>query len=67
MAPIRWWRLVPQYALTITQATPIATTPIQDLPALPRAFFSRPAEEVAPELVGFLLVNGQIHRTYYPY
>jgi len=40
-------------------ATPIATTPIQDLPALPRAFFCRPAEEVAPELVGCLLVKRQ--------
>ena len=41
-------------------ATPIATTPIQDLPALPRTFFFRPAEKVAPELVGCLLVKRQL-------
>ena len=40
-------------------ATPIATTPIQDLPALSQAFFCRPAEEVAPELIGCLLVKRQ--------
>jgi DNA-3-methyladenine glycosylase len=40
-------------------ATPIATTPIQELPALPQSFFCRPAEEVAPELIGCLLVKCQ--------
>lgn len=38
------------------QATPIATTP---LPSLPQSFFSRPAEVVAPELIGCLLVKRQ--------
>jgi DNA-3-methyladenine glycosylase len=41
------------------KATPIATTPIQHLPALPQSFFCRPAEEVAPELIGCLLVKRQ--------
>jgi len=41
------------------QATPIATTLCQDLPALPQRFFSRPAEEVAPDLIGCLLVKRQ--------
>ncbi len=41
-------------------ATPIATTPItQDFPALPQAFFARPAQAVAPALIGCLLVKGQ--------
>jgi len=44
----------------LLHATPIATTPIQDLPALPRTFFCRPAEKVAPELVGCLLVKRQL-------
>ena len=38
-------------------ATPIATTPIQDLPVLFQSFFCRPAEVGAPELIGCLLVN----------
>jgi DNA-3-methyladenine glycosylase len=42
---------------SISPIPPIATTPIQDLPGLPRAFFYRPAEEVAPELIGCLLVK----------
>ncbi len=33
--------------------------PIQALPGLPRTFFCRPAEEVAPELIGCLLVKRQ--------
>jgi len=40
----------------IPQATPIAT---KTLPALPQSFFSRPAELVAPELIGCLLVKCQ--------
>ncbi|QBE69400.1 DNA-3-methyladenine glycosylase II [Synechococcus sp. WH 8101] len=42
-----------------TAATPIATTTIQDLPSLPQAFFSRPAQLVAPDLIGCLLVKRQ--------
>ena len=46
----------------IPQATPIATTPSQNLP---QSFFARPAEQVAPELIGCLLVkrqaNGALH------
>jgi DNA-3-methyladenine glycosylase len=38
------------------QATPKA---IDDLPALPQAFFARPAEQVAPDLIGCLLVKHQ--------
>ena len=42
------------------RATPIATQPIaKDFPALPQAFFARPAEQVAPELIGCLLVKRQ--------
>jgi hypothetical protein len=41
----------------IFQATPIATTPIQDLPAFPREFFARPAEQVAPDLIGFRSID----------
>ena len=37
-------------------ATPIAATPTQHLP---QAFFCRPAEQVAPELIGCLLVKRQ--------
>ena len=37
----------------------MATTPIQDLLALSQAFFARPAEQVAPELIGCLLVKRQ--------
>ena len=33
--------------------------PIQALPGLPRTFFCRPAEEVAPELIGCLLLKRQ--------
>ena len=38
------------------QATPIATNLSQHLP---HSFFSRPAEQVAPELIGCLLVKRQ--------
>ena len=42
------------------QAIPIATKPITtDFPALPHAFFCRPAEVVAPELIGCRLVKRQ--------
>jgi len=41
------------------QATFIATTPTQHIPALPQSFFARPAEEAAPELIGCLLVKRQ--------
>lgn len=41
------------------QATPIATTTFQPPTALPPEFFCRPAEEVAPELIGCLLVKRQ--------
>jgi len=37
-------------------ATPIAT---KTFPALPQSFFARPAELVAPELIGCLLVKRQ--------
>ena len=40
----------------IPQATPIATTTTQHFP---QSFFARPAEEVAPELIGCLLVKRQ--------
>ena len=43
---------IPQHFLT--EATPIATTPSQHLP---HSFFARPAEVVAPELIGCLLVK----------
>jgi len=38
------------------RATPIATTHSQ---LLPKSFFARPAEQVAPELIGCLLVKRQ--------
>ena len=38
------------------KATPIATTPSQPLP---QSFFARPAELVAPELIGCLLGKRQ--------
>ena len=42
------------------KANPIATQSIrQDFPALPHAFFCRPAEVVAPELIGCRLVKRQ--------
>ena len=47
------------YLSTTTQATPIATTPTQQLPALSQAFFARPADVVAPDLIGCLLVKRQ--------
>ena len=41
------------------QATPIATTTFQPPTALPPEFFCRPAQEVAPELIGCLLLKRQ--------
>ena len=41
------------------KATPIATTPIQALPPLPQSFFARPAEVVAPKLIGCLPMKRQ--------
>jgi len=43
-------------AAPFPKATPIATTPSQPLP---QGFFARPAEQVAPELIGCLLVKRQ--------
>jgi DNA-3-methyladenine glycosylase len=40
-------------------ATPIAITTSQRFPALPQAFFARPAQVVAPELIGCRLVKRQ--------
>jgi len=56
MASVLWWSLVPQYALK-PQATPIANTLSQTIS--PQSFFARPAEVVAPELIGCLLVKRQ--------
>ena len=39
--------------------TPIATKSFQPPTALPPAFFCRPAQEVAPELIGCLLLKRQ--------
>jgi len=44
------------YPPLIPKATPIATTPSQ---SLPQSFFAHPAEQVAPELIGCLLVKRQ--------
>ena len=42
------------------EATPVATQPItKDFPSLPKTFFCRPAEVVAPELIGCRLVKRQ--------
>jgi len=39
---------------------PMAPAPItKDFPALPQSFFARPAEVVAPDLIGCLLVKRQ--------
>ena len=46
---------MPQYALN-SSSLPIANTPTQHLT---QAFFARPAEEVAPELIGCLLLKRQ--------
>jgi DNA-3-methyladenine glycosylase len=44
---------------TSSKATPIATKSSQHLP---QSFFARPAELVAPELIGCLLVKRQRSR-----
>ena len=44
------------FCLSISEDTPIATTFSQPLP---QSFFCRPAEVVAPELIGCLLVKRQ--------
>ena len=41
------------------KATPVVTKSIQDHPALPQSFFARPAEVVAPVLIGCPLVHRQ--------
>jgi len=47
-------------ASTHPQATPIATTTSKQHPDhFPHSFFARPAELVAPELIGCLLVKRQ--------
>ena len=48
-------------AKPIPKATPIATTKsiTKDFLALPQSFFARPAELVAPDLIGCLLVKRQ--------
>jgi len=47
------------YFVMFSQATPIATSLSQHLQPLPQSFFTRPAELVAPELIGCLLVKRQ--------
>jgi 3-methyladenine DNA glycosylase Mpg len=42
------------YCISIPKATPIATNISQ---RFPQSFFARPAEQVAPELIGSLLVK----------
>jgi len=44
------------FHFNIAEATPIAT---KTLSALPQSFFARPAELLAPELIGCLLVKRQ--------
>ena len=43
----------------LIQATPIANTPSQHIPALAQSSFARPAEVVAPDLIGCQLVKRQ--------
>jgi hypothetical protein len=45
------------------KVTSVATATSQQLPALPQSFFARPAEVVAPELSGSLLVKPIPHTT----
>jgi len=53
---VAWCKTGLQLRLGCHQATPIAT---KTLSALPQSFFARPAEQVAPELIGCLLVERQ--------
>jgi DNA-3-methyladenine glycosylase len=46
-------------SVLLDTATSIVTTTSNDFPPLPQAFFARPAEQVAPELIGCLLVKRQ--------
>jgi DNA-3-methyladenine glycosylase len=46
-------------SVLLDTATSIANTISNDFPPLPQAFFARPAELVAPELIGCLLVKRQ--------
>ena len=49
-----------RFGIANIRVTLIATQPItKDFPALPHAFFCRPAEVVGPELVGCRLVKRQ--------
>jgi len=48
----------PLLGTDLAYATPIATTPSRHLP---QSFFARPAEQVAPELIGYLLVKRQVN------
>lgn len=50
---------LPQSKKAHAQTTPIASTPHPRFPPLPPSFFARPAEVVAPELIGCLLVKRQ--------
>jgi DNA-3-methyladenine glycosylase len=43
----------------VTPSTPATTQPHP--PALPQSFFCRPAEQVAPDLIGCLLVKRKAH------
>jgi len=50
---------VPLESVRPSQATPLAITFSQHLPDLPQAFFCRPADVVAPDLIGCRLVKRQ--------
>jgi len=49
------------FLINHTIATPIAT---KTIPAPPPSFFARPAEQVAPERIGCLLVKRQVDVDY---
>jgi hypothetical protein len=51
-----------QYPVALPHpATPTASMNSQQLPALPQSFFARPAEQVAPVLIGCQLVKLMPH------